>query len=66
MPISKTLVLASALTLTLQFLIFAYLYSSHRVRFFRYLLLAWGLMSLAKLSACRARSSSPISRSWAR
>jgi signal transduction histidine kinase len=48
MPISKTLVLASALTLTLQFLIFAYLYSSHRVRFFRYLLLAWGLMSLAK------------------
>ena len=49
MPISKTLVLASALTLTLQFLIFAYLYSSHRVRFFRYLLLAWGLMSLAKL-----------------
>lgn len=49
MPISKTLVLASALTLTLQFLIFAYLYSSHRVRFFRYLLLAWGLMSVAKL-----------------
>ena len=48
MPISNTLVLASALTLTLQFLIFAYLYSSHRVRFFRYLLLAWGLMSLAK------------------
>ena len=48
MPISKTLVLASALTLTLQFLIFAYLYSSHRVRFFRYLLVAWGLMSLAK------------------
>ena len=48
MPISKTLVLASALTLTLQFLIFAHLYSSHRVRFFRYLLLAWGLMSLAK------------------
>ena len=40
MPISKTLVLASALTLTLQFLIFAYLYSSHRVRFFRYLVLA--------------------------
>jgi two-component system sensor histidine kinase HydH len=48
MPISKALVLASALTLTLQFLIFAYLYSSHRVRFFRYLLVAWGLMSLAK------------------
>ena len=48
MPISKTLVFASALTLTIQFLIFAYLYSSHRVRFFRYLLVAWGLMSLAK------------------
>lgn len=48
MPIAKTLILASALTLTLQFLIFAYLYSSYRVRFFRYLLLAWGLMSLAK------------------
>src|SRR5262249_2079233 len=42
------LTLASALTLTLQFLIFAYLYSSHRVRFFQYLLIAWGLMSLAK------------------
>jgi two-component system, NtrC family, sensor histidine kinase HydH len=48
MPISATLAFASALTLTLQFLIFAYLYSSHRVRFFRYLLMAWGLMSLAK------------------
>ena len=48
MPIPKTLVLVSALVLTLQFLIFAYLYSSHRVRFFRYLLVAWGLMSLAK------------------
>jgi hypothetical protein len=47
MPISKTLVLVSALTLTLQFLIFAYLYSSHRVRFFRYLLLAWGLLTRA-------------------
>ncbi len=49
MPISKALVLTSAATLTIQFLIFAYLYSSHRVRFFRYLLLAWGLMSLAKV-----------------
>src|SRR5215471_12922989 len=38
----------SALTLTLQFLIFAYLYSSHRERFFQYLVMAWGLMSLAK------------------
>ena len=48
MPISAALAFASAFTLTMQFLIFAYLYSSHRVRFFRYLLMAWGLMSLAK------------------
>src|SRR5262245_110475 len=48
MPTSGALPFASALTLTLQFLIFAYLYSSHRVRFFRYLVVAWGLMSLAK------------------
>ena len=46
MPTSGALPFASALTLTLQFLIFAYLYSSHRVRFFRYLVVAWGLMSL--------------------
>ena len=32
----------------MQFLIFAYLYSFHRTRFFHYLLLAWGLMSLCK------------------
>ncbi len=48
MPISAALTFASCLTLTIQFLIFAYLYSSHRVRFFQYLLMAWGLMSLAK------------------
>ena len=48
MPISAALAFASALTLTIQFLIFAYLYSSHRVRFFQYLLMAWGLMSVAK------------------
>ena len=48
MPISAALAFASTLTLTLQFLIFAYLYSSHRVRFFQYLLTAWGLMSVAK------------------
>src|SRR5262249_10375192 len=48
MPISTTLTFASALTLTIQFLIFAYLYSSHRVRFFQYLLMAWVLMSSAK------------------
>jgi len=48
MPIASALTFASALTLTLQFLIFAYLYSFHRTRFFHYLLLAWGLMSLCK------------------
>src|SRR5215467_14987266 len=48
MPISAALAFASCLTLTIQFLIFAYLYSSHRVRFFQYLLTAWGLMSVAK------------------
>src|SRR5215467_11448342 len=48
MPLSVALTFASALTVTIQFLIFAYLYSSHRVRFFQYLLTAWGLMSLAK------------------
>jgi signal transduction histidine kinase len=48
MPISAALGFASALTLAIQFLIFTYLYSSHRVRFFRYLLMAWGLMSVAK------------------
>src|SRR5262244_3546992 len=48
MPISAALTFAAALTLTIQFLIFAYLYSSHRVRFFQYLLMAWGFMSLAK------------------
>ena len=45
---SSALTFASVLTLTFQFLIFAYVYSSHRVRFFYYLLLAWGLMSVSK------------------
>jgi len=45
---ASALTLAAALSLTLQFLIFAYLYSFHRARFFHYLLLAWGLMSLCK------------------
>ena len=48
MPMTSALTFASALTLTLQFMIFVYLYSFHRARFFHYLLLAWGLMSLAK------------------
>jgi len=45
---ASALTFAAALSLTLQFLIFAYLYSFHRARFFYYLLLAWGLMSLCK------------------
>ena len=45
---SSALTFASVLTLTFQFLIFAYVYSSHRERFFYYLLLAWGLMSVSK------------------
>src|SRR5262247_1365482 len=48
MPMPSALAFASALSLTLQFLIFAYLYSFHPVRFFHYLFLAWGLMSLSK------------------
>src|SRR5229473_3269064 len=48
MPMASALTFASAFTLTLQFLIFVYLYSFHRERFFHYLLMAWGLMSLAK------------------
>jgi two-component system sensor histidine kinase HydH len=48
MPMASALTLAAALSLTLQFLIFVYLYSFHRARFFHYLLLAWGLMSLCK------------------
>src|SRR5262245_32049693 len=48
MPMEAALTFASALTLTLQFVILAYLYSFHRARFFYYLLVAWGLMSLCK------------------
>src|SRR5215469_11306499 len=48
MTTSAALSFASCLALTLQFLIFGYLYSFHRVRFFQYLLMAWGLMSVAK------------------
>jgi two-component system sensor histidine kinase HydH len=48
MPISVALSFASVFTLTIQCLVFAYIYSTHRVRFFRYLLWAWGLMSVAK------------------
>jgi two-component system sensor histidine kinase PilS (NtrC family) len=49
MPTASALSLASAVTLSLQFAIFSYLYSFHRARFFKYLLIAWGLMSLTKV-----------------
>jgi signal transduction histidine kinase len=38
----------STVAFAIQFLIFAYLYSSHRVRFFHYLLWAWGAHTFAK------------------
>ncbi len=43
-----TLTFLSTLAFGLQFLIFVYLYSSHRVRFFHYLLWAWGFFTLSK------------------
>src|SRR5437016_14515098 len=48
MPMAPALTFAAALSLTLQFLIFVYLYSFHLARCFHYLLVAWGLMSLCK------------------
>jgi len=38
----------STVAFAIQLLIFAYLYSSHRVRFFQYLLVAWGAYTLSK------------------
>ncbi len=44
----------STVALSIQFLIFIYLYSSHRVRFFRYLVWAWGFfVALKTLSLTR-------------
>jgi signal transduction histidine kinase len=42
MPASVTLNLTAAVALAIQLLIFIYLYRSNRVRFFRYLVWAWG------------------------
>ena len=42
--------ISTAIAFAIQLLIFAYLYSSHRVRFFQYLLLAWGAYTLSKAS----------------
>jgi signal transduction histidine kinase len=48
MPAPLILTFISTVAFAIQLLIFAYLYSSHRVRFFQYLLLAWGMYTLSK------------------
>ena len=48
MPASLVLTFVSTVAFAVQLLIFAYLYQSHRVRFFQYLLLAWGAYTLSK------------------
>jgi len=48
MPAPLILTFVSTVAFAVQLLIFAYLYSSHRVRFFQYLLLAWGSYTLSK------------------
>lgn len=48
MSLPLTLTFVSTVAFAIQFVIFAYLYSSHRVRFFSYLLWAWGAYTLSK------------------
>ena len=48
MPAPLILTFISTVAFAIQLLIFAYIYSSHRVRFFQYLLLAWGAYTLSK------------------
>src|SRR4026207_1089602 len=48
MSLPLTVTFVSTLAFAIQLLIFAYLYSSHRVRFFNYLLWAWGAYTLSK------------------
>src|SRR5258705_682392 len=48
MPVSLALTFVSMVAFAIQLLIFAYLYASHRVRFFLYLLFAWGAYTLSK------------------
>ena len=48
MPVSLLLTFVSTLAFGIQFLIFVYLYPSHRVRFFNYLVWAWGFFVLSK------------------
>ncbi|MGH2394106.1 MAG: hypothetical protein ACRDGH_11560, partial [Candidatus Limnocylindria bacterium] len=38
----------ATLAFAIQFLIFVYVYASHRLRFFHYLLWAWGFFTLSK------------------
>ncbi|HEY7521189.1 MAG TPA: ATP-binding protein [Methylomirabilota bacterium] len=52
MPVPLTLTFVSTVAFAIQLLLFAYLYSSHRVRFFQYLLFAWGAYTLAKGLKC--------------
>jgi two-component system sensor histidine kinase PilS (NtrC family) len=54
MPVPLFLKLSAAIIFGIQFLIFAYLYSSHRVPFFRYLVWAWGFFVVSKVSALSA------------
>jgi signal transduction histidine kinase len=48
MPVPLLLTFVSTLAFGIQFLIFVYLYPSHRVRFFNYLVWAWGFLTLSK------------------
>src|SRR5262245_4824765 len=48
MSLPLLLTFVSTVAFAIQLLIFAYLYSSHRVRFFQYLLFAWGAYTLSK------------------
>lgn len=48
MPASLMLKFIATLVFAIQFLIFVYLYRSHRIRFFQYLLWAWGFFTLSK------------------
>src|SRR5499426_853852 len=48
MPAPLILTFVSTVAFAVQLMIFAYLYQSHRLVFFRYLLLAWGAYTLSK------------------
>jgi signal transduction histidine kinase len=64
MDVSRALTLLAVVAFTLQFLIFLYLYPSHRARFFRYLLWAWGLFALGKAFKLVALPFPPSHGSW--